>query len=518
MRSTFFGLEIARKALTAQQSALYTTGHNIANANTPGYTRQRVNFEQDLPYPYPARNKPEMPGQFGTGVSVDSVQRVRDHFLDVQYRHESNKLGYWGSRADALEKMEEIMNEPSESGLSVTLDRFWQSLQDLALNPANAGARAVVRERGVAVAETFNYLSKSLTAIQQDLKNEVEMNIKKINSLLNQINNVNKQIGEIEPHGYIPNDLYDERDRLLDQLSSLVNIKVTPVPSGGNAKEIAEGKVNVELIDDQGRSLGTVVDGEKLTVRELSVKYDGTNGLVNEIAIGTKDINIQNFKSSGALLGNIQSYGYTYTTASGTVVEEGLFPEMLQKLDALAYDFAKKFNEVHQIGWSIEDINSGVRTPEDFFTFSGATPPTDTNKKGAATQIKVSDVIMNNYDHIAASKTGNMGDGSNASELAEVKNMTFTIDGNFTTVQNFYESLIGEMAVSAQEANRLSSNSQTLTDAVEKRRQSVSSVSLDEEMTNMIQFQHAYNAAARMITLQDEILDRIINNMGLVGR
>jgi len=518
MSSTFFGLEIARKALTAQQSGLYTTGHNIANANTPGYTRQRVNFEQEMPYPSPARNRPQIPGQFGTGVSMDSVQRVRDGFLDVQYRHESNKLGYWGTRADALEKMEEIMNEPSESGLAITLDRFWQSLQDLALNPTNAGARAVVRERGVAVAETFNYLSNSLTDIQQDIKSEVELNIKEVNSLLNQINNVNKQIGEIEPHGYLPNDLYDERDRLLDQLSSLVNIRVTPVLSGGNAKEIAEGKVKVELIDDQGRSLGTIVDGEKLKVNELTVKYDGTNGLVNEIAIGTKDINITDFTSSGKLLGNIHSYGYTYTTASGTVVKEGLFPEMLHKLDSLAYDFAKEFNNVHQLGYSIEDINSGSHTPEDFFAYSGSTPPTDSDKTGAAAQLKVSDIILSNYDHIAASKTGNMGDGSNASDLADVKNKTFTIDGTFTTVQNYYESLIGGMAVDAQEANRLSGNSETLKDAVDKRRQSISSVSLDEEMTNMIQFQHAYNAAARLITLQDEMLDRIINNMGLVGR
>ncbi|MDQ0161922.1 flagellar hook-associated protein FlgK [Aeribacillus alveayuensis] len=518
MSSTFFGIEIAKRALSTQQSALYTTGHNIANANTPGYTRQRVNFDQSNPYPSASRIRPEIPGQFGTGVSAGSVQRIREGFLDVQFRHETSKLGYWSSRADALEKMEEIMNEPSESGLAITLDRFWQSLQDLALNPTNAGARAVVRERGIAVAETFNYLSNSLTEIQNDLKNELEVNIKEINSLLNQINDINKQIGEIEPHGYLPNDLYDERDRLLDELSSFVNIKVTPVGSGGNALEIAEGKATVELLDDKGRSLGTVVDGKKLKVNELSVNYSAINGLVQEISIGTKDIKVSNFNSSGSFLGMIHSFGYTYTTASGTVVEKGIYPEMLQRLDALAYDFAKEFNNIHRNGWSIEDIENNNRTPEDFFDFSGLMPPSDANKKGAAALIKVSEAIKDNYDHIAAAQSQNMGDGSNAVALAEVKNKTFVINGNFTTVQNYYESLIGGMAVDAQEANRLSSNSQTLADAVEERRKSVSSVSLDEEMTNMIQFQHAYNAAARMITLQDEILDRIINNMGLVGR
>ncbi|WP_243388532.1 flagellar hook-associated protein FlgK [Bacillus kexueae] len=513
MSSTFLGIEIAKSALRAQQSALYTTGHNIANANTPGYTRQRVNLEQNNPYPAPSLNRPELPGQIGTGVAQSEVQRVRDGFLDVQYRGEANKLGYWDSRAQALEKMEEIMNEPSDAGLAATMDQFWQSLQDLALNPTNAGARAVVRERGIAVAETFNYLSNSLTAIQQDIKSEVDITVKEVNSLLRQINNINTQIGEIEPHGYLPNDLYDERDRLLDQLSSLVNIKVTPVSSGGNAKEIAEGKVTVELMDENGRSLGTIVDGKNLKVKELSVKYDGSNGLVSGISFGTTDVKIQDFTSSGKLLGNIHSYGYTYTTGSGTVVKEGLYEEMIQNLDALAYDFATKFNQIHQSGWSVSDIQAGTQTPKEFFDVSGA----NSDKSGAASSIKLSGDIQS-LDDIAASKTGNMGDGSNAVELAEVKNSSFSINGSYTTVQNYYESLIGGMAVDAQEANRLKRNSEELTSAVDLRRQSVSAVSLDEEMSNMIQFQHAYNAAARMITLQDEILDRIINNMGLVGR
>ncbi|WP_243290286.1 flagellar hook-associated protein FlgK [Bacillus sp. FJAT-47783] len=513
MGSTFLGLEIAKSALRAQQSALFTTGHNIANANTPGYTRQRVNLEQSTPYPAPSKYRPEMPGQFGTGVSSREVQRVRDGFLDVQFRGESTKTGYWQSRADALEKMEEIMNEPSESGLSITMDRFWQSLQDLAINPTNAGARSVVRERGIAVAETFNYLSNSLTAIQNDLKSEIDLNVKEINSLLTQINNINTQIGEIEPHGYLPNDLYDERDRLLDQLSSFVNIKVSPIKSGGNASDIAEGKVTVELMDDSGRSLGTMIDGKSLNVHELSVKYDSTNGLVQQISFGTKDIPIQDFKSSGELLGNIHSYGYTYTTTSGTVVKEGMYPEMLQSLDALAYDFAQKFNEIHRQGWSVSDIQNNAHTPKNFFDVSGAAA----DKSGAAAMMKLSDDIQT-PDDIAASKSGNMGDGSNAVDLAEVKNMKFSINGDYTTVQNYYEGMIGGMAVDAQEANRLAYNAQELAIAVDQRRQSVSAVSLDEEMTNMVQFQHAYNAAARMITMQDEILDRIINNMGLVGR
>jgi flagellar hook-associated protein 1 FlgK len=202
------------------------------------------------------------------------------------------------------------------------------------------------------------------------------------------------------------------------------------------------------------------------------------------------------------------------------VIESGLFPDMLDNLDTLAYEFTKQFNAVHQEGWSIEDYNSGVHTPVDFFSYGDAEL---TSIKGAAKLLQVSEEIMNSTDHIAAAyHYGNnevtIGNSENALRLAEVKNSAFIIGGNTTTFQNYYEGIIGEMAVYAQEAERFTNNSQILTDAVNDRRQSISSVSLDEEMTNMIQFQQAYNASARMITIQDEILDRIINGMGLSGR
>ncbi|MFZ0474625.1 MAG: flagellar hook-associated protein FlgK, partial [Halobacillus sp.] len=222
MVSTFHGLEVAKRGLFTQQSALYTTGHNISNANTEGYTRQRVNFEQTGPYPAASRNRAEIPGQMGTGVQAQSIERVRTQFLDDQYRGENNRSGYYSIMASSMERMEEVMNEPSENGLAKTMDRFWQSLQDLSVNPEDSGARSVVRQRGKAVAETFNYLSNTIHTMQLDVKNEVSVTTKEINSLASQINNVNKQIAELEPHGYVANDLYDERDRLIDQLSGHV--------------------------------------------------------------------------------------------------------------------------------------------------------------------------------------------------------------------------------------------------------------------------------------------------------
>ncbi|MCF6410147.1 flagellar hook-associated protein FlgK [Pseudalkalibacillus salsuginis] len=508
MSSTFHGLETSLRGLRTHQSALNTTGHNISNASTPGYSRQRVNFTQTEAFPAPGRNRPQIPGQLGTGVEAGSVQRVRESFLDVQFRGENTKSGYWSARSDALQKMEEIMNEPSDHGLGKTMDRFWQSLQDLAVNPENSGARSVVRERGQALAETFNYLSGSLTSIKEDIKLQIDNSADTISSIAEQINNLNRQIGELEPHGYLPNDLYDKRDLLVDQLSELANVKVKKVDSGGDDLEIAEGKYTIELVDDSGKPIGTLVDGEKLNWNKLTVGYE--DGKTNTVTLteygkdGTPTNNnteIGSFTSKGKLLGQMEAHNDVY-------------PDMLSKLDEMAYQFAVEFNKVHSSGYGLDPNNvPSQNTGELFFDELADT-------QGSASLIKLHGDITDTggLNNIAASKDGFSGDGSNALLLSDVKDSKFEFSSGEATVQSFYEGVIGKMAVDTQQANRLMNNSETLKQSVEERRQSVSGVSLDEEMTRMMQFQHAYNAAARNITSIDEMLDRIINGMGRVGR
>ncbi len=646
MRSTFHGLETARRALNTQQAALHTTGHNIANANTEGYSRQRVNFTQTEPYPKAGLNRPDIPGQLGTGVKAGAIQRIREDFLDTQYRAENSKHGYWSGRHVSLEKMEDIMNEPSEDGLAKTLDRFWTALQDLSVHPEDSGARSVVRQRGLAVAETFNYTADSLKTIQRDLKSQMDVTVNEVNSLTRQINNINKQIASVEPHGYLPNDLYDVRDLLVDRLSEIVNVKVEPVGSGGKALDIAEGKYTIKLIDDNGRDMGvTLVDGLRLETNELRIDYDEDSGLVNNVYFasskaleGNKDFNyqtaggvsifnVEEFKAVGRLKAEMEAYGYL---VSGE--EKGLYPEMLQNLDQMVYTFVEEFNAVHRAGWNLNEIASGEKSdpPIDFFDF-GSLVFTGDDFQGAASNLKLSNKIIEGLDNIAASAKadsvfarmvhgdeegpsvrgiysgsgtaadpqnlfvrfhqpdpseegswqyiflndepedwatmneavwsvfntndseatvttvdgltidatgihkngaiwqhdnlvngtraiGFSGDGSNALALANVKDANLNFGGTTTNVQSFYQGVIGDMAVNTNEADRMMRNADQLRLSVDQRRDSVSAVSLDEEMTNLIQFQHAYNAAARTITLVDEMLDRIINGMGTAGR
>ncbi|MEK3888041.1 flagellar hook-associated protein FlgK [Bacillus sp. FSL K6-3431] len=506
MRSTFMGLETAKRGMYAQQSAIYVTGNNIANKNTPGYTRQRVNFVQTEPYPAASMNRPQIPGQLGTGVTDGSIQRIRESFIDEQYRNENNKFGYYNDLANSISKMEDIMNEPSDTGLSKAMAQFWQSLQDLSKDADNEGVRRVVLQRGMAVAETFKYLHSSLTTVRGDIKKELDASVTEINSLAKQIASINKQISDVEPHGYLPNDLYDERDRLLDQLSNIVPIETSTVSYGGNSLAFAEGGRNVEIVLGGERIM--LVDDRTGNELELNGDQLGIKGSTDSITFG------ESAEGKGKIAALIQAYGEDGPPA------KGLYPEMLEDLDKYAFTFAKVFNAVHQEGF---DING--KKGEAFFSVDN-----DGSYQGAASSISVS--LKNPSDIAASLKPTHQGNGDNALNFGKIKDLVIT-EGTITlpsgkelkgldiesgTLQSFYEGVIGKMAVEGQQANRLYYNTGVLLNSVDNNRRSVSEVSLDEEFSNLIQYQHAYSASARMITVVDEMLDKIINGMGTAGR
>lgn len=526
--STFQGLEVARKALFAQQNALYTTGHNIANVNTEGYSRQRVNFAASTPFPVPSRVQPQIPGQLGTGVDVQAVQRVRNNFLDAQFRSEHSRLGYWETRSETLNRMESLLNELNETGLSNRMDLFWQSLQDLADHPDNTGARAVVAQRGLALAETYNYFSRSLEAIREDLANQITITVdddlsdgnitSEINLLLKNINELNKKIQEIEPHGFLANDLYDERDRLIDQLSNYMNIKVTTRASSNSPLEldIADGVVSIELLQNNGQSFepplylinaGEVGDSLEDAVNYLEVQFDDENKAVSGITIGNQvdgETGLARIlQSDGALSALIETYGYT---ENGEVI--GDYPEILADLDRMAKAFAAEFNKIHEEGI---DINGNSANGRPFFVAKDGGEITSGN-------ITVNPEIVEDSNLIAAGVSGQGNrNGDNALNLANVFDQNL-VDLGGASVRSFYISLIGEIGVKVQEAETMTESTKILESQIDHSRLSVSAVSLDEEISNLIKFQHAYNAAARNMTAIDELIDRIINHMGLVGR
>lgn len=479
MRSAFFGLEMGRRALFTQQRSLDVTGHNIANANTEGYSRQVADMSASMPYTVPAFNSPVTPMQVGTGVDISQIKRVREGFLDTQIRNETTTLGYWESKQNALKKIETILREPSDSGLRTVMDKFWSSMQELSKNPESEGVRALVRETGITLANTFNQLSRQLTDLQTDADTSIGIKISEANNIASQINALNKQVSVLQAAGQNANDLRDKRDLLIDQLSKIMNIQYSEDTAG------------------------------IVTVTVGGVNY------VDAATVATGIINTINKTGAGATLNWSLPPGGAVTVTGGEVfglneVYATITTNYLTDLNNLASTFAAETNLLHDAGFG----TVGAATPavNPFFEASGGGPITAGN-------IMVSATVTADLRNIAAaSNVADVpGDGSNALKMAQLK-QKLTMSGGTVTFDDYYRSLSSRLGVQSQEAIRMSDNQNFLMAQLKNNRNEISGVSLDEEMTNMVRFQQSYNAAARLVTAMDEMIDVVVNRMGLVGR
>ncbi|NLJ71738.1 MAG: flagellar hook-associated protein FlgK [Syntrophomonadaceae bacterium] len=590
---SLFGMEIGKRSIMAQQTALEVTGHNMANANTPGYTRQIPNLVTTIPYHTPALTNSNKAGQLGTGVKVADIERIRDVFLDQQIRNEAKTAGYWDSIHDALAKMEVILNEPSSDGLRAVMDMYWESWQDLTAYPESEAVRSTVAQRGLALADAFNHMHKQLTELREDLNASVEIKVNEINTITKQISDLNAQILNIQIAGKQPNDLEDKRDLLLDQLSQIIDIKTFTDHNGMVAVQLG------------GR---TLVQGRDYT--ELTTEQD-SQGMHLVIWADTK---VRARIESGELRGYLDARGKTNLSQEKDPSEyREIVPNLLDDLNKLAETIIKRTNEIHKTGYNL-DINAESL---NFYEM-----PTGANIEWAAI-IKVEDAILNDPMKIAAAEdptfdpdTGekiNFGDSRIAMAIANLKhdynsvgqvaqsgnlpglpatisnkhiNITYDntvynliIDGDFdnnqqladavqaeidrhrlpitvemqgdrmvmssfdkgfesvewfwgatsdtaptsgsisdATVDDFWRSVCANIGVRSQESVRMLDNQIVLLSELTNKKEAVSGVNLDEEVINMIKFQHAYNAASRFITTMDEAIDVIVNRMGLVGR
>ncbi|EST10666.1 flagellar hook-associated protein FlgK [Sporolactobacillus laevolacticus] len=502
----FSSLDMMQRALQVTQTAIQTTGHNISNANTDGYSRQRVNLTTWLPYPGIGINAARGAGQIGTGVNDDAIVRIRDQFVDLQVRDNSNQNGYWNSLSDAYSQMEDIINEPTDTGISSELDGFWQSLQDLAGNSGTSGTGTVVLQKGSAVADTFNYIALSLGKVQNNLNQQITENTKLVNNYADQINALNTEINKQEANGLLANDLYDERDALTDKLAQLVNIKVTKVPSGGNPSPLAEGKYTIEMVDQNGASFSpaaTLVDGAALTNNHLKTDITGAGTSSPNVTVSmvkTDDTTPAGPSALTGFSGKLQGLIDAYTND---------YPSVLKSLDNMASTLADKFNTVYQ-------NTAGYDSSKGLFFLGDASGTVNAANIHVNENLTGSDVKANGLNADGTAKPS--GDNSGASALSDVIAVNpYTIDGatsDATTLKSYLQSLIGQIGVNAQSADQFSSNSNTMLTAAQNRRSSISGVSLDEELTNLIQLQHSYGAAAKVVTTLDTLLDTLINKMG----
>jgi flagellar hook-associated protein 1 FlgK len=528
MSSTFHGIETAKRSLFTQQAALNTTGHNIANASTPGYSRQRVNMTASIPLEYPGMTHSAVPGQLGSGVEFASITRLREKFLDDQFRNENKELGSWSVQADTLEKLEAMVNEPSDTGLRTVLSNFWSSWSELSQDPENLTGRKIVRENALALADAFNQISKQLGDLRSDLTANIGVKADQINSIASGIANLNQEIQRIEALGDNANDLRDQRDYLVDNLSKIVNVTVTDTPQG-------------YTVSMGGTSLVTGNTAAATSADALTAAYGAGDLNSGEVygMIVSRDTYVADYQQQLDTLANTIANGtITVTLPEGTVLPDGVQLSKVQPdgtvLPPTTFTGAARtvgpggltvqvngLNGLHKLGY----IAGGTpRAGGDFFVSADGGPIT-------AAAFRVSPEIVADPGKIAASMrmTGTgaadtviQGNNSLAVLMSQLKDTAFDFGASAGvgkgTIEDYYRSVVGQLGVQADEANRQLGNQQALVDQVDARRQSVSGVSLDEEMSDMIKFQHAYNAAARFMTAYDELLDKLINGTGQVGR
>jgi flagellar hook-associated protein 1 len=476
MYSTFHGLELGKRGILSQQSALTTTGHNIANANTKGYTRQQAEIQATRSLAYPSMNGGTQPMQMGTGVEISQLKRIRNQFLDMQYRNEDQKLGYYEAKAEALANVEAVFNEPSDFGLDMALNRFWKGMQELAKQPDSLAARTIVLAEGQNVATNLNEISTGLTENQQNLALKLTTKAAEINNSLLEVDTLNKQIALSVASGQQPNDLMDKRDLLLDSLTKQIGVQVTP---GEN------GKVELSL-------------GGELLLTNTEVKTFSIDPQAGGAIVGTKGISLENSEIKGLL----DSHGYMVNDKM-----TGDIPTFQTKLDALAKAIAGQLNAIHS---NDKAINLEGKAEKLLFFVDKNNP---TEPATDAANMILNPLLAGNPEKIAAGQTTNSGDSSNAIEMANLQTKKITIDGKETTIGDFYHMILSEVGMSVQSAKNLRDNAELRVQQIDTQRQSISGVSIDEEMTNMVRYQQAYNAAAKYVSTVNEMLDKLINGM-----
>jgi len=519
MTSTFHSIETAKRSIITQSTALNTTGNNIANANTEGYSRQVVKMSATRPIEAPGFSHSTSAGQIGTGVEATQVTRVRELFLDSQYRQENAIKGSWTTRADSLSKLEQIFQEPSETGFSAVLKNFWDSWSDLSKDPESLTARSVVKENALALTDSMNQINKQLTDFSADLTTNIATKASEIQGYTNSIATLNQSIVKVEALGDDANDLRDQRDLFVDKLSAIVNINVTEEAQGYN-------------VSIGGQALVAGYTPTTVDAAFLNTAYQGgtlTGGEVHGM-IASRDSYVASYKNQLDQLANTIANGdVTVTLPKGSVIPEGTVLNGVpytgttesRTLKEDTSTVVKGINGLQQLGYSLDtDATGAAKTGVPFFVSSDGGAITAGN-------FTLNPDIQNNVNAIATSMrvsgtpaTVIKGNNSMALIISELSGKKFSsADGSqSSTINSFYSTMIGQIGIQAQEANRQTDNATSIVTQIDSRRQSVSGVSVDEEMSDLLKFQHAYTAAARFMTTYDELLDKLINSTGVVGR
>lgn len=474
MRSTFFGLEIGRLGLQAHQKQLEITSHNMANASTPGYSRQRGEMTTTQPFTYPAFNRVQTAGQIGTGVEVTAVMRVRDELIDEQIYSETTISGYWESRQTMLDEMELIVNEPSDSNIRTSVDNFWKSIQGVANNATSIPSRSVLRQDTITMTEFIRQDYQRMKSLRSIADERIKEQVSHVNAIAGKIALLNDQISKVTVMNDHANDLMDKRDSLIEELSGI--IKISKLTDKFN-------RVNITI---NGIALVQDITANKIVLEPnhsdegmVRLKWDRLDTDVTVLG--------------GSLKGLLE-------------MRDRDLPEFLNHLDNFARTMITEVNNHHRIGYGLDES-----TNNDFFKGTGAA------------DIDLADAIKdvdNGLNRIAASSTivnTEAGLPGNNDVMKKIYQMfdERLLTNSTATMGEYIGAIVADLGEKTSAAKIKFEGQTRLIASLDQRRESVCGVSLDEEMTNMVKFQHGYNAAAKVISTMDQMLDVIVNKLKL---
>ena len=565
MSSLFGILSVARSALQASQLAIQTATNNVANAGTPGYSRQRVDLNESLPENLPV-------GQVGTGVTVNGIRRYRNEFFDRQFAQAQQALGERQAQQSTLEQIEAILNDPSDQGLQASLSRFFSSLHDLASYPGDLTTRRAVLEQGRILAGDLNRLNSSIVSLKRNIESELQSRVAEANTLLGRIATLNGQIQAVTVAGGSPNALLDQRDQALDDLANLVNITRTPQTDGTVHVSLTGGGgmlVNATTAATLGVQLSATSDDYQLTLGGTVVTPRGgkITGLLNsrndpndyvKYAQGQLDAltaalieRMNRLQAAGSGTVGVGSAATTNAASDPAVAlgSAGL-PFALTvpgSVKVFVYDAAgvvtgsgtvnvaaaTTLNDVAAQLGAVAGLNAAVAGGT--LTVSAAAGSTfrfadDTSNLMAAlglngffTGTNAATIAVNaalDTDPRLLSTgapdpvTGVVAPGDNSTTLAMARlRETAILAGGTATPHDFYAATIGVVGARTAAMNRQVESQDLVARTIQNQRDQVAGVSLNEEMTELIRFQHSFEAAARMIRAVDDMLDTVVNGM-----
>lgn len=623
MANSFAGIEIGKRSLMAHSTQIQTAGHNISNADTEGYSRQRVIVKSFEPIYRPDLERAMVPGQIGQGCDVESINRIKDELLESRIVEQKNVESYWETRDKYYSMIESVYNEPNDVSVRTNMDKFWQGWQELSTYPESDAARLAVVVRGQTLTNSIQQQYKSLRGIGDQINGDIEAVVKQVNDLSRQVASVNGEIVRSKGLGDNPNDLMDRRDLLVEKLSSLINVTVTQkdpdefmvhtdgqiIVQGSLARQIetvgqldnngygklmwSDTKLDAEF---HGGTLGALVELRDKDIRteiqSLNTMALNFADLVNDVhrnAIGKNNTTGLDFFVQHDFVENVNgnydrngdgvedtSYIFRMTGTNALKMQEqiGLSGTMTingasGNIDVAYFstdtveDVINRINDSNGEVKAYLDRNSclvlkatssnGMENPdfvirhvEDSGMFltgysgilqgSGADNAYDFNRANAvdvlagaqfavspvlnpSAYIEVNGLIQNDVSSVAAAFKNSQGfaepsDGRAAVEMAAIRNTKIMI-GSQRAFDDYFADTITNVGLKGEQAqNQLATQNKIMGD-LRDLRDSISGVNIDEELADIIKFQHGYNVAAKFISVQDELLDTLINRLGV---